>query len=205
MNDGIKICRYNDDISFRQCDLSKNDGNLNYGNCTAFYTKEENWKTHYYCSQYGIHLHCSKHPEIELNKIGNCNRGCFLKCPKCNNKIEIEDYNQLLQSCLKLLNIKKFKGADLIRLDDWYTPEIKQKIKLDSDYWMKVDIKTDKDRDTMIVLYIGKKNDNEKVQFFIKPEKLQLSHDYKDLDPKSILSKIEVTLKDRIIKQEYDK
>ena len=67
-----------------------------------------------------------------------------------------------------------------------------------------MDIKTDKDNDTIIVLYIGKKNSTEKIQFFIKPEKLQLSNDYKDLDPATILAKIEVTLRDRQIKQEYD-
>ena len=56
-----------------------------------------------------------------------------------------------------------------------------------------------------IVLYVGKRNSKDKCQFFIKPEKLQLSTDYKDLDPAEILAKIEVTLKDRVIKQEYDK
>lgn len=82
---------------------------------------------------------------------------------------------------------------------------MKEDIKLkESNYWMKSDIKTDKDNDTIIVLYVGKKNSTEKVQFFIKPEKLQLSNDYKDLDPATILAKIEVTLRDRKIKQEYD-
>ena len=82
---------------------------------------------------------------------------------------------------------------------------MKEDIKLkESNYWMKSDIKTDKDNDTIIVLYVGKKNSIEKVQFFIKPEKLQLSNDYKDLDPATILAKIEVTLRDRKIKQEYD-
>lgn len=45
---------------------------------------------------------------------------------------------------------------------------------------------------------------SEKTQFFIKPEKLQLSTDHKDLDPATILTKIEVTLKNRILKQEYE-
>ena len=65
-------------------------------------------------------------------------------------------------------------------------------------------MKTDKDGDTIVVLYVGKRDSKEKCQFFIKPEKLQLSNDYKDLDPAEVLTKIEVTLKDRIIKQEYD-
>ena len=63
---------------------------------------------------------------------------------------------------------------------------------------------TNKNKDTIIVLYIGIQGSKEKVQYFIKPEKLQLSTDHKDLDPASIISKIEVTLKDRTLIQKYD-
>ena len=45
----------------------------------------------------------------------------------------------------------------------------------------------------------------EKAQFFIKPEKLQLASDHKDMDPAKVLSKIEVTLKDRKLIQNYEK
>lgn len=68
---------------------------------------------------------------------------------------------------------------------------------------MRVYVKTDKDKDTVIVVYVGKEGDNEKSQFFIKPEKLQLTSDHKDLDPATVLAKVEVTLKDRTLKQEY--
>ena len=104
-----------------------------------------------------------------------------------------------------MLNMEFFKDATLIRLDDWYVPEIKQKEKLESGYWIHTDVKTDKDGDTMIVVYVGHKDmKGKKTQFFIKPEKLQLSSDHKDLDPAQILSKIEVTFKGRKISQEYD-
>ena len=205
MKDDNKIIyRYSDDISFRQCSLAHNEHNLIQGDCTNFYTKDENWKTYYYCNQYGIHLHCTKHPEIELEKSENEYGEVFLKCQKCRKSFKIDDFNIVLMNCMKMLNINEFKDAKLIRLDDWYIPEIKEKKKLESDYWITTNVKVDKDGDTIIVLYIGKKNDNEKIQFFIKPEKLQLSSDYKDLDPATILSKIEVTLRDRKLKQEYD-
>ena len=61
-----------------------------------------------------------------------------------------------------------------------------------------------KDGDTIVILYIGEKGQKDKSQFFIKPEKLQLTSDHKDLDPSSILSKIEVTLKDRTLTQKFD-
>ena len=83
-------------------------------------------------------------------------------------------------------------------------PEIKEKKKTESGYWIHTDVKTDIDVDTIIVLYVGYKDSKEKVQYFIKPEKGQLTSDHKDLDPAKILSKIEVRLKDRKIIQEYD-
>jgi hypothetical protein len=64
--------------------------------------------------------------------------------------------------------------------------------------------KTDKDGDTIVVVYVTHEGTDGKAQFFIKPEKLQLSHDFKDLDPAKVLSKIELTLKSRTIAQEYD-
>ncbi len=127
-----------------------------------------------------------------------------LTCPRCRNQIEIGSINQLRSRCLRAFNRKVFKGAKLIRLDDWYVHEIEKKEKLPSNYWTTVDVKTDKDGDTIIVLYVGHKGSNEKAQYFIKPEKLQLTNDHKDMDPAKIISKIVVTLKDRTLSQEYD-
>ena len=47
-------------------------------------------------------------------------------------------------------------------------------------------------------------NTNEKTQFFIKPEKGQVSFDHKDLDPSKILAKIEVQFRGRKITQEFE-
>lgn len=98
------------------------------------------------------------------------------------------------------------QNAKLIRLDDIYVPELKIKDIMGkrSPYLVNVNVKTDKDGDTMIVLCAGMKGDNKKSQFFIKPEKLQLTHDFKDMDPAKILARIELTLRGRTITQEYD-
>ena len=128
----------------------------------------------------------------------------YFECPKCRNKIKIDNINELKSKCLKMLNMEIFKNAKLIRLDDWYFPEIKSKEKTESGYWIHSDVKTDKDGDTIIVLYVGHKNSKEKVQYFIKPEKGQLTSDHKDLDPSKIISKIEVQLKGRKITHEYE-
>ena len=200
------IYAYNDEICFRQCSLANKINSIDFGNCTAFETTKNKYQNekYYNCNQFGIHLHCHNHTGIELEYHKELFERPYLRCPQCNNHIQIDDLDKMLQNCLKKLNMEKFKNAELIRLDDWYIPEIKKKIKDITNYWISVDIKKDKDNDTVIVLYIGNTNSNEKAQFFIKPEKLQLSNDYKDLDPSKVISKIEVTLKDRIIKQEYE-
>ena len=50
-----------------------------------------------------------------------------------------------------------------------------------------------------MVVYVGHKDSKEKVQYFIKPEKEQLTREHKDLDPARILSKIEIAIKGRKI------
>ena len=187
------VYRLNDDISFRTCTVLETGSEYEVGNCTNFQLMEGVSQPFYICRQHGIHFQCTKHPNVELELINRFPNE-YVKCNKCN------------KDCIKLLNTIKLKDVQLIRLDDWYVPEYKKKINLkgESDYWVTVDVKMDRDKDTMIVLYVGKKNSPEKSQFFIKPEKLQLSSDYKDLDPSTVLSKIEVTLRDRKITQEYD-
>ena len=198
------IYRLNDKISFRKCSLF-GSAQQGFGDCTNFEKFEEHFKKYYRCKQNGIHLHCTKHPEIEFS----INYEVFdvqLKCPKCGEPIEMSkaEYTEIIRECLRLINIPLFKDAKMVRLDDWYIPELKEKPLKTSDYWIKPEIKTDKDGDTIIVLYVGLKGHNEKAQFFIKPEKLQLSSDFKDLDPATVLSKIEVTLRNRVLTQEYN-
>lgn len=185
------IYRLNDEISFRKCSLFDGD-QLTFGDCTNFSTAERNWRTYYCCNQDGIHFHCTVHPEIELEIDTTNYYTSTYRCPKCQKSIEIENVKELKSKCLRMLNIPAFKGATLVRLDDWYVHEIKEKVKEESGYWITTNVKTDKDGDTVIVVYVGHKDSREKAQFFIKPEKGQLTSDHKDMDPAKILSKIEV-------------
>jgi len=96
--DETKIYRLGDEISFRQCTLSC-ENSISYGNCTNFGESERNWTTYYSCNQYGIHLHCTKHPEIEFS-FKNSNLSGPLICPKCNKEIEIDSFNKIMKQCL---------------------------------------------------------------------------------------------------------
>ena len=197
------LYRLNDKISFRRCSLA--DGmSVSYGDCTNFYTKEQNYTTYYGCNQEGLHFHCTQHPEIELARKVDGMGTVYYSCPRCSPiPFEIENEHALRSECLRMLNIPAFKGAKLIRLDDWYVHEVREKKKDESGYWITTDVKTDKDGDTIIVLYVGHKDSKEKAQFFIKPEKGQLTSDHKDMDPANVLSKIEVQFKGRKLTQEY--
>lgn len=178
---------------------------VSFGDCTNFSTVERNWTTYYCCNQDGIHYHCTKHPEIELeiDEEKSDYGSIAYKCPKCRKIITIDNPRELKSKCLRMLNIPDFKNAKLVRLDDWYVHEIKEKKKDESSYWITTNVKTDKDGDTIIVVYVGHKDSDEKAQFFIKPEKGQLSSDHKDMDPAKVLSKIEVFFKGRKLTQEY--
>ncbi|MBP6005930.1 hypothetical protein KA531_03470 [Candidatus Saccharibacteria bacterium] len=157
---------------------------------------------------------CPEHL-IRLTDIGPPKHktvGYKLECPVCQKD---KDYSPVCCSNETLDNLKKkalalydkdlYKDAKLVRLDDFYVPEIKRfdALPTSTNYSIKADVKTDKDDCTVVVLYVGYKGQKEKSQIFIKPEKLQLSSDHKDLDPAKVLTKIELTLRDRNITQEY--
>lgn len=197
------IYRLNDEVSFRICSLKDGEGCC-YGDCTNYQKKCDIDKVNYLCSQDGFHYHCTKHPQIELD-VKYDHDDPYFTCSICKNIIEIDSLSQVRSQCQKLYNRKDFKEVKLVRLDDYYIREYKPKKSIEvSDYWVKPEIKTDKDGDTLIVLYIGYNGEKDKTQFFIKPEKLQLTNDYNDMDPAKIISKIEVTLKDRTLTQIYD-
>ena len=131
-DDEKKIYRLTDQISFRQCSLYHGRKTA-HGNCTNFDERSEDWKYYYYCNQHGIHLHCTEHPEIEFDTVERSYNSVILRCPKCKKDIEIDSgWDEIISQCLRLLNIEEFKGAKLIRLDDWYVPEVKKKGKIQS-------------------------------------------------------------------------
>lgn len=202
MDEEKVIYRLDDNISFRKCTLFNKEWG-SHGDCTNFFQTERNWQIYYGCNQDGLHFHCTKHPEIELERKQEYGQISYL-CPKCMKPIQIKDEQELKNKCLRMLNIPEFKNARLIRLDDWYIPEVKEKVKTDSNYWVKTEIKTDRNDDTVIVIYVGCQGVDGKVQYFVKPEKLQLNSDHKDLDPATIISRIQVTLKDRELIHEYN-
>ena len=162
-----------------------------------------------------VDFYCPKH-RVKLTDIGRGRRapeGYKLVCPICQRDSDYvcaassssHTLDSLKERALALHDKDLYQDAKLVRLDDYYVPEIKKFDALpdSTNYSIKADVKTDKDGDTIVVLYVGHKGEKDKSQIFIKPEKLQLSNDHKDLDPAKVLAKIELTLKDRNITQDY--
>ena len=57
-------------------------------------------------------------------------------------------------------------------------------------------MKTDKNGNSLIIVYVGHNVTDSKAHFGAKLKKLQLTSDHKDMDPAKALTRIEVTLKD---------
>lgn len=192
-----ELYQYNDDLLFR---IKRK------GDWTLDETKEDRAVT-FVCPKHKVDL-------VEEDFLSMGKHGFRLACPLCEQEdgyqpLRFHDskFNVLERKALALLDKSDLENAKLIRLNDVYTKEITKfnaNPDKESDYSIKADIKTDVNGDTIVILYIGYKGEKEKTQFFIKPEKLQLSHDYKDMDPAKILAKIELTLKDRTIEQNYN-
>jgi hypothetical protein len=177
-----------------------------------------------------ICFHCAIHNEIELTpRIVRTSRGkktdikTRFICPKCKSQ-EIASYvyhgelEEIQKQALALKNSDKFKNAKLIRLDDYYVPELKAKIKgkkttitnkseLPAGYKVICDVKRDKDNDTMIMIQVFKDGDEKGKgkQIFVKPEKKQLTTDHNNPDPADSLAKIEVKLNDRTLTHDFEK
>lgn len=192
-----ELYQYNDRLLFRV----KHNGNISFDETI------EDRTVSFVCPEHRIDL-------VEEKFLLPGTRGFRLSCPLCEQeegykpiRFDGIDFGILEKKALALLDKSDLENAKLIRLNDVYTKEI-TKFDADpeknSDYSIKADIKTDVNGDTIVILYIGYKGKKDKTQLFIKPEKLQLSHDFKDLDPAKILAKVELTLKDRTIEQKYD-
>lgn len=202
-----KIYRLSEKYYFRVCE---------YEDCSE---RVSHWKGHEMCiadpfsmaqepHEGGIHLHCPIHTEFEMvttqNNVGPRSYG--LSCAACGNiqqvgRMLLSEIDTIKRQARAALNSSMFKGAKLIRLDDFYTPElsVKSTATKNSKYWMSYDVKESKDGSPLLILYLGDRQENTKAQFFIDPETKKLSHDQKDTEPIAVVSRIEVQFKDGVI------
>ena len=202
-----RLYKLNDDIVFRICDID---------DCTS---TDKHWGEHIKkcnpmmnlgCMHKGeVHLHCHDHRELELSFFdsGRGPKGYSLNCVVCSANPENTNTNlrhlslsrisEFSQQAKALEKSELFKNAKLIRVDDYYVPELSAKslATKTSKYWVSYDVKERQDGRALLVLYLGDREDKSKVQFFIEPETQKLSHDHSDTEPISVISRIEVEFK----------
>lgn len=159
-----------------------------------------------------VHFHCPIHREVELSLHGGglrgpldyklvciiCSQDAEYQTPSTRRRLSVQGIFALKQAAKALVQSPKFKNAKLIRIDDYYVPEISEKLatKKDSKYWVSYDVKETKMGSPILVLYLGDREKKTKAQFFIEPETGKLSHDHKDDSPLEIIARIEVKFKD---------
>jgi hypothetical protein len=182
-------------------------------------------KTRSFDGHYELHFHCVKHPEVEMSHDEIIGRGAHHQqkdtrfvCHRCeyDHWVRGWSYDQVVQQALSAFNAPHFKDAKLIRLDDIYTPELKVEFKGDEvkvktkesiadGYKLVADVKKDKDGDSLVMLQIFKDKQSKGAQFFIKPEKGQLSSDHNNPNPADFITEINVKLKDREMSQKFER
>ncbi len=159
-----------------------------------------------YCTQEDIHWQCAKHPAREYVKENG--RYICAECADINKKSKksytgiLFDEELMRKKAKASMNITYLQKFNLVRLDDVYVTEVKDKVKLESDYGITSTVKTDKDGDTEVMLLVGKKG-HAKSQIFIKPEKGQLTTDHNDTDMMEYIAEIKVRFADREISHKF--
>jgi hypothetical protein len=177
-------------------------------------------------TRYSVHFLCSKHQSLEMSHTqqpdmsnGFRYNTCFV-CARCDEDSRDHwywglSYDQVVETALSLYNSPLLKDARLVRIDDVYTPEarvtmekqdgtLKTRVGLPEGYKIVLDIKKDKDDDTMLMLQIMRDGMSKGAQFFIKPEKGQLTSDHNNPDPKDFISEIVVRFKDRELRHVFE-
>lgn len=206
-----RIYKFNDWLLFRIC---------SFEDCTK---RKVHWGEHIKCEPFAllpcnhvgsVHFHCVRHKEVELAIENRMNgpRSLSLICAICASngdnrtdtrleRLTLADITTLQEQALALSNSEKFKNAQLVRLDDYYMPELSGKdlASKESKYWLSYNVKENRYGQPILILYLGDRKDHSKIQFFVEPETKKLSHDHTNDTPLSVIAKIEVEFKDGVI------
>ena len=100
---GYQFYELSEGIVFRKCSLFDGENHTSKGDCTTFYNKEIRFVEYYHCRQDGIHFHCKKHLNIELEEDYSYGDTKFF-CPKCNAVVYLGNKENLIRKCLRLIN-----------------------------------------------------------------------------------------------------
>ncbi|KKR06249.1 MAG: hypothetical protein UT34_C0001G0289 [candidate division WS6 bacterium GW2011_GWF2_39_15] len=119
----------------------------------------------------------------------------YTTCPKCGNKVELEgERREIIEDIIKIINSDKFKGADIVNLDDEYIT-VTQSKKEDDDYWVRASISENRKGETQLMVLAGSRKSKNKTQLFIDPQNERVSFDQNNDHPREVFSKVNAIFK----------
>lgn len=130
---------------------------------------------------------------IYNDEWGNATAGACEDCEKEYNwDSEIFAITDYLRRKLKS---QAYKEADIVSIDGIQTPQVKTRVKIpeeNSKYWVEARV-NNSDKGRQLVLYVGEKGSNKKMQLFANLDDEKLSFDHKDRKPEEIFAAITAT------------
>jgi len=120
----------------------------------------------------------------------------FGSCEDCGNTYNWGAYPSTIADYLRRkLRSVAYKEAEVISIDGIQTPQLKTRVKLEDEndrYWVEARLNESK-KGRQLVLYVGEKGTDQKVQIFANTDQEKLSFDHKDRKPEEIFTEITAT------------
>lgn len=119
------------------------------------------------------------------------------QCPKCSHKYTLDRYvNEMSEDLSKVLRSHQFENSEVINIDGELIKIGESHKEEDEDYWVRVKLSRNKKDQLQLMVLIGEKGEEEKVQLFIEPATERLSYDQKNMHPSELLSRVVATFKE---------
>ena len=116
-----------------------------------------------------------------------------LRCAECEHLHPIpRQWDDEQQYVLDKVESKIIKNLKFINLDDEALPIAEDKIPKNSEYFV-TSLLTKSKVGLRLVVYAGKRGNEEKTQIFVEPDIKRLAFDQRDLHPTDVFTKLEAT------------
>lgn len=133
-------------------------------------------------------IHSSRHTFQNLSHT--------LKCEECIKTFIIpRSYSNEKLYVIDKIDAKIFKNQKFINLDDEALPIAEDKIPKNSEYFVTA-LLTQSKVGKRLVVYAGKRGNEQKTQIFVEPEIRRLAFDQKDLHPPDVFTSLEAVFDD---------
>lgn len=118
------------------------------------------------------------------------------KCIDCDFKITLDDdISNIGNKVSNIIESEYVQDYDVVNLDGELV-KIKNETEKDEDYWINVKISKNKENKKQLMVLIGSRKQDDKVQLFADIDNQKLSFDQNNIHPKDLLAKVVAEFKD---------